>query len=161
MVVGWVFFSSRRRHTRLLTVTGVQTCALPISLWPDLKLLYLKCPDPIREAQFLHDEFVHKMEYVEDSKFVKEDVVVDLKGEVVRQMQVFNIQDTAYQGPRNRFTARCSACRGAEVLLDVYETAINSIVDVVGKKNVIIADADQVARSPKKVMRKMKWRGWL
>ena len=24
------FVSSRRRHTRLLTVTGVQTCALPI-----------------------------------------------------------------------------------------------------------------------------------
>ena len=28
------FFSSRRRHTRLLTVTGVQTCALPIYLLP-------------------------------------------------------------------------------------------------------------------------------
>src|ERR1051325_9359604 len=27
---GVVFFSSRRRHTRLRTVTGVQTCALPI-----------------------------------------------------------------------------------------------------------------------------------
>src|SRR5213082_3716062 len=29
----WVsfFFSSRRRHTRLCQVTGVQTCALPIS----------------------------------------------------------------------------------------------------------------------------------
>src|SRR5881275_1609309 len=26
------FFSSRRRHTRLFRVTGVQTCALPISL---------------------------------------------------------------------------------------------------------------------------------
>src|SRR6187402_3113645 len=26
------FFSSRRRHTRWLAVTGVQTCALPISL---------------------------------------------------------------------------------------------------------------------------------
>src|ERR1051325_1671827 len=26
------FFSSRRRHTRLRTVTGVQTCALPISV---------------------------------------------------------------------------------------------------------------------------------
>jgi len=26
------FFSSRRRHTRLRTVTGVQTCALPISI---------------------------------------------------------------------------------------------------------------------------------
>src|SRR5881397_4316909 len=26
----WFFFSSRRRHTRWLNVTGVQTCALPI-----------------------------------------------------------------------------------------------------------------------------------
>src|SRR5881397_4086190 len=26
------FFSSRRRHTRWLNVTGVQTCALPISV---------------------------------------------------------------------------------------------------------------------------------
>src|SRR5213593_4725906 len=29
------FFSSRRRHTRWLAVTGVQTCALPISGWRD------------------------------------------------------------------------------------------------------------------------------
>src|SRR6187200_1192216 len=28
----YFFFSSRRRHTRLCQVTGVQTCALPISL---------------------------------------------------------------------------------------------------------------------------------
>src|SRR3546814_13014389 len=28
----WLFFSSRRRHTRCELVTGVQTCALPISL---------------------------------------------------------------------------------------------------------------------------------
>src|SRR3546814_6505970 len=28
------FFSSRRRHTRCALVTGVQTCALPISLRP-------------------------------------------------------------------------------------------------------------------------------
>src|SRR3546814_6525394 len=27
------FFSSRRRHTRCALVTGVQTCALPISWW--------------------------------------------------------------------------------------------------------------------------------
>src|SRR3546814_9280098 len=26
----WVFFSSRRRHTRCALVTGVQTCAVPI-----------------------------------------------------------------------------------------------------------------------------------
>src|SRR3546814_5021977 len=29
------FFSSRRRHTRCALVTGVQTCALPISLYDD------------------------------------------------------------------------------------------------------------------------------
>src|SRR3546814_3530056 len=29
------FFSSRRRHTRCALVTGVQTCALPISLMHD------------------------------------------------------------------------------------------------------------------------------
>src|SRR3546814_16642766 len=28
------FFSSRRRHTRCALVTGVQTCALPISMQP-------------------------------------------------------------------------------------------------------------------------------
>src|SRR3546814_3208757 len=32
------FFSSRRRHTRCALVTGVQTCALPISLRPNLRL---------------------------------------------------------------------------------------------------------------------------
>src|SRR3546814_4659428 len=33
-----LFFSSRRRHTRCALVTGVQTCALPISMFdlPDL-----------------------------------------------------------------------------------------------------------------------------
>src|SRR3546814_6192039 len=29
----YLFFSSRRRHTRCALVTGVQTCALPISLF--------------------------------------------------------------------------------------------------------------------------------
>src|SRR3546814_5300010 len=29
------FFSSRRRHTRCALVTGVQTCALPISIKPE------------------------------------------------------------------------------------------------------------------------------
>src|SRR3546814_9902725 len=31
----FVFFSSRRRHTRCALVTGVQTCALPISAQRD------------------------------------------------------------------------------------------------------------------------------
>src|SRR3546814_7406181 len=33
--VVWFFFSSRRRHTRCALVTGVQTCALPISVVED------------------------------------------------------------------------------------------------------------------------------
>src|SRR3546814_1695353 len=32
MTLFFFFFSSRRRHTRCALVTGVQTCALPISL---------------------------------------------------------------------------------------------------------------------------------
>src|SRR3546814_5501524 len=32
-VMLFFFFSSRRRHTRCALVTGVQTCALPISRW--------------------------------------------------------------------------------------------------------------------------------
>src|SRR3546814_3310967 len=35
LVVYSFCFSSRRRHTRCALVTGVQTCALPISFWPD------------------------------------------------------------------------------------------------------------------------------
>src|SRR3546814_15950286 len=31
------FFSSRRRHTRCALVTGVQTCALPIFAWRQLR----------------------------------------------------------------------------------------------------------------------------
>ena len=34
------FFSSRRRHTRYISVTGVQTCALPISLHPHHQIAY-------------------------------------------------------------------------------------------------------------------------
>ena len=31
VIPDYIFFSSRRRHTRSIQVTGVQTCALPIS----------------------------------------------------------------------------------------------------------------------------------
>src|SRR3546814_6907351 len=36
MLVSVFFFSSRRRHTRCALVTGVQTCALPISRMDDI-----------------------------------------------------------------------------------------------------------------------------
>src|SRR3546814_10593421 len=37
------FFSSRRRHTRCALVTGVQTCALPISAAPTNAIAYVLC----------------------------------------------------------------------------------------------------------------------
>src|SRR3546814_10183754 len=40
------FFSSRRRHTRCALVTGVQTCALPISHTPHLIALFPKRKTP-------------------------------------------------------------------------------------------------------------------
>src|SRR3546814_6429912 len=39
------FFSSRRRHTRCALVTGVQTCALPISVVADPTTLNHQGPD--------------------------------------------------------------------------------------------------------------------
>src|SRR3546814_1886611 len=42
MVVAYDFcFSSRRRHTSCALVTGVQTCALPISLWTSPMLILI------------------------------------------------------------------------------------------------------------------------
>src|SRR3546814_10536156 len=40
--VSYCFFSSRRRHTRCALVTGVQTCALPISIVAALGKLKVK-----------------------------------------------------------------------------------------------------------------------
>src|SRR3546814_5497377 len=41
------FFSSRRRHTRCALVTGVQTCALPITVGPTGAALAIFGPPPI------------------------------------------------------------------------------------------------------------------
>src|SRR3546814_7380081 len=42
-VVLFFFLSSRRRHTRCALVTGVQTCALPISCYLAFAVLSLLC----------------------------------------------------------------------------------------------------------------------
>src|SRR3546814_1773189 len=41
-IISYFFFSSRRRHTRCALVTGVQTCALPISALAALSEDYLQ-----------------------------------------------------------------------------------------------------------------------
>src|SRR3546814_10020187 len=49
-VVCMFFFSSRRRHTRCALVTGVQTCALPISSDQRLDQLCRDVEQPARPA---------------------------------------------------------------------------------------------------------------
>src|SRR3546814_6557093 len=51
------FFSSRRRHTRCALVTGVQTCALPISSKREKNALYLpEIEEPLRNHP--HTRFI-------------------------------------------------------------------------------------------------------
>src|SRR3546814_8138770 len=62
IVVFFFFFSSRRRHTRCALVTGVQTCALPISfaigrMFGDISggaAIFAAEREPLDEAK--HDE---------------------------------------------------------------------------------------------------------
>src|SRR3546814_15546543 len=64
MIIYCVFFSSRRRHTRCALVTGVQTCALPITctmknyILPALGLLALA-----PTAALAKDEAVKRFEH--------------------------------------------------------------------------------------------------
>src|SRR3546814_12771384 len=71
------FFSSRRRHTRCALVTGVQTCALPISPWP--KARQRRQPEQliggIRESdrrQFRHHHRPHHPDRSEERRVGKE-----------------------------------------------------------------------------------------
>src|SRR3546814_8208511 len=50
-IIDCVFFSSRRRHTRCALVTGVQTCALPISALPVLRKDFMIDPWQIVESR--------------------------------------------------------------------------------------------------------------
>src|SRR3546814_8073146 len=81
VVVLFFFFSSRRRHTRCALVTGVQTCALPIS-WIDAaprhggrchdhscaefdqeqgrQTRFRNAPDQERKSIFLWNESAHR-----------------------------------------------------------------------------------------------------
>src|SRR3546814_6093720 len=49
------FFSSRRRHTRCALVTGVQTCALPISPWAPTLPKSKRRPSLASSTDFLHE----------------------------------------------------------------------------------------------------------
>src|SRR3546814_11384545 len=65
MMMSFVF-SSRRRHTSCALVTGVQTCALPISPRPvGPSLMFLPCNDYSQRA--FHD-LIPRFEYGKDDQ---------------------------------------------------------------------------------------------
>src|ERR1044072_8549552 len=88
----WFFFSSRRRHTRYISVTGVQTCALPI--WSFFRIRqdrdaieHLQRGDPIGKRARIDepDHSAHRM--ADDRNLARRDVphqprqVVDIFGQ--------------------------------------------------------------------------------
>src|SRR3546814_7847677 len=70
------FFSSSRRHTICALVTGVQTCALPISvtfwqafrLW--LKLGFIGFGGPAGQISLLHRELVEQRRWISEARFL-------------------------------------------------------------------------------------------
>ena len=58
----WVFFfSSRRRHTRYISVTGVQTCALPISYEFSKLIKNMPASPLVPDAQFMLAECYYEL----------------------------------------------------------------------------------------------------
>src|ERR1051325_1241155 len=79
-----LFFSSRRRHTRLRTVTGVQTCALPIS------------DEDHEPFEVVIHSFKHEKYHadIEDSKLTAED-----QQELVRRFKALVLDRTGKSFP--------------------------------------------------------------
>src|SRR3546814_10426216 len=84
----FIFFSSRRRHTRCALVTGVQTCALPISGYGLVQAMSLQRRAPVlaveapEELHHLHDQLGP---YVERSCFEQRLLGCGVEGRDLRE----------------------------------------------------------------------------
>src|SRR3546814_10610061 len=85
MFVCLFFFSSRRRHTRCALVTGVQTCALPISIACVIARLRIVAPE-------FDIRCLHEAEGTLEQQSVNADEE-KLEGVVSHDSQVRGIQD--------------------------------------------------------------------
>src|SRR3546814_2941526 len=97
------FFSSRRRHTRCALVTGVQTCALPIS-----------AKSPAFDADWAKNAYIDKV--VRDAaQWVEAQKVAGLKLEVLRlpgRTPVIYFEVPATRSEERRVGKECvSTCR--------------------------------------------------
>src|SRR3546814_13481212 len=71
MLVVVFFFSSRRRHTRCALVTGVQTCALPISSGFGIVLVYVQS---LRQTRSMRKDNCNDARTADNRKGRRQDV---------------------------------------------------------------------------------------
>src|SRR6187397_1200216 len=89
------FFSSRRRHTRWCTVTGVQTCALPIL--PDLYLAGIRAASPAEFGVLAGDGPTKDVRVRQAiAKAIDRKAVIETSGGVNFLPQVFPIPDPSW-----------------------------------------------------------------
>src|SRR3546814_3976858 len=95
MYVHLFFFSSRRRHTRCALVTGVQTCALPISQAKRLEkrhnLVQLSTGDMLRAAAASGSELGRKAKSIMDAgHLVPDDLMIAMISDRIDQADCAN-----------------------------------------------------------------------
>src|SRR3546814_12525711 len=78
------FVSSRRRHTRCALVTGVQTCALPISGYPEK---HFEAPNLKTDLRFLKQKVEKGAEYIVTQMFFDNQKYFDFV-KACRQMDI-------------------------------------------------------------------------
>src|SRR3546814_16718147 len=95
MYVHLFFFSSRRRHTRCALVTGVQTCALPITQAKRLEkrhnLVQLSTGDMLRAAAASGSELGRKAKPIMDAgHLVPDDLMIAMISDHIDQADAAN-----------------------------------------------------------------------
>lgn len=108
-------------------------------------------------SNFLFDEFQRKIKSSEGFHYHQDGEVLDETGAIPRQMHTFNVFGTDYNGPRSRFSMRCSSPRGALGLIDLYDRYWDYTVKTVGESSCLRVTTDEMLNNPKQVSQKIRY----
>lgn len=123
---------------------NIATLTAWVRLFPRLQILHITEGDRQLAAQRLYEEFRRKIHHVSGARLDDDGTVRLEGGRPAAQMHIFNLFKSAYQGPRPRFTARCSTKRGARVLLELQDSIVRNFGDVYGRNKVIGVSSENV-----------------